>query len=338
VVGVFVYSVGCHLAKSLAWPVVPPPVAHALVAWRAPELLPKFACSLLWWQHVGFEALAYLPIMLPFALATIVGGIDCAESAAAAGDEYDTRSILLTEGLASVAAGACGGVIQNCPYIGHPAYKAMGGRAAYTLATAIFIGAAGLFGWFTHIFEWLPEAAAFPILVFVGLEIATQSFHATPERHFPALVLAIFPALAYSALIPLDMALAGGPPAAHAAVVVQSLRCLAGGFIVTSLLWASALAELLDGKLVRSASYLALAGLCSLFGIIHSPLQPAVIALPSQVVARMSRDPAILCQSPYHWAAAYGLAAVLLIVLSFFRDRSQLPGDRQRNLTADCHH
>ena len=32
------------------------------------------------------------------------------------------------------------------PYIGHPAYKAMGGRAAYTLATAIFIGGAGVFG------------------------------------------------------------------------------------------------------------------------------------------------------------------------------------------------
>ena len=82
----------------------------------------------LWWQRVGLHALASLPVMLPFALATIVGGIDCTESAAAAGDEYDTRTILLTEGLASVAAGACGGVIQNTPYIGQPAYKAMGGR------------------------------------------------------------------------------------------------------------------------------------------------------------------------------------------------------------------
>ena len=155
--------------------------------------------------------------MLPFALATIVGGIDCTESAAAAGDEYDTRTILLTEGLASVAAGACGGVIQNTPYIGQPAYKAMGGRAAYTLATAMFIGAAGLLGWFTHLFEWLPEAAAFPILVFVGLEIAAQSFRATPERHFPALALAILPALAYLVLVAVDQVLPDRPPAANVA-------------------------------------------------------------------------------------------------------------------------
>jgi adenine/guanine/hypoxanthine permease len=320
VVGVLAYSVANQLTSALGGPVVPPLVNHPTAAWRAPDLLPGFSQNFVWWQHVGWLALANLPVMLPFALATIVGGIDCTESAAAAGDEYDTRTILLTEGLASVAAGACGGVIQNTPYIGHPAYKAMGGRSAYTLATAAFIGAAGVLGWFTHLFEWLPEAAAFPILVFIGLEIAAQSFRATPERHFSALVLAILPALAYLALIPVDQSLAGNPPAAHAAVAVQSLRCLANGFIVTSLLWASALAAMLDGKLVRSASYLGIAGICSLFGVIHSPLQTAAIALPSHVLAQMSQDPAILCQSPYHWAAAYGLAAAMLVGLSLFRD------------------
>ena len=184
-----------------------------------------------------------MPVMLPFALATIVGGIDCTESAAAAGDEYDTRTILLTEGIASVAAGLCGGVIQTTPYIGQPAYKVMGGRAAYTLATALFIGAAGLFGWYTHLFEWLPEAAMFPILVFVGLEIGAQSFKATPVRHYAALGLAMLPALAYLALVAMSVALGGREPAAHAAVEVQALRCLANGFIVTSLLWASALSR-----------------------------------------------------------------------------------------------
>jgi AGZA family xanthine/uracil permease-like MFS transporter len=332
VLGVLIYVAGDYLGGALDWPVVPPLEAHTSVAWRPPELLPEFSWNVLWWEGVAWQALASLPIMLPFALATIVGGIDCTESAAAAGDEYDTRTILLTEGLASVAAGACGGVIQNTPYIGHPAYKAMGGRAAYTLATAIFVGAAGLFGWFIHLFDWLPEAAAFPILVFIGLEIAAQSFRATPVRHFPAVALAVLPALAYLALIPMDQALAGRSPDGGAVVVVQSLRCLAGGFIVTSLLWASALAAILDGRLVRSAVYLGVAALCSLVGIIHSPLQPAVIAWPHEVFAQMqvlaqtAQNPAaILCQSPYHWAAAYGLAAVLLIALSAFRSPATGP-------------
>jgi hypothetical protein len=58
----------------------------------------------------------------------------------------------------------------------------------------------------------------------------------------------------------------------------------------------------------------------SLFGVIHSPLQPAAIALPSTVLAQMPQDPAIRCQSPYHWAAAYALAAILLLVLSLWCD------------------
>jgi AGZA family xanthine/uracil permease-like MFS transporter len=323
VLGSLVYWASHYLAEGSAWPVVPPPEIHGNVAWRPPELLPAFSCNWQWWQRVGLQALASLPIMLPFALATIVGGIDCTESAAAAGDEYDTRKILLVEGLASVAAGACGGVIQNTPYIGHPAYKAMGGRSAYTLATALFVGAAGLFGWFTHLFDWLPEPAAFAILVFIGLEIAAQSFRATPVRHFPAVALAILPALAYLAMIPMNQALAGREPGASAAVVVQSLRCLASGFIVTSLLWASALAALLDGRLRRGAAYLGVAAVCSLFGIIHSPLEPAAIALPQVVFAQMPQDPAILCQSPFHWAAAYALAAGLLVVLSFFGESNQ---------------
>ena len=54
--------------------------------------------------------------------------------------DYRTRDVLLTEAMATVVAGACGGVIQNTPYIGHPAYKAMGARAGYTLLTALAIG------------------------------------------------------------------------------------------------------------------------------------------------------------------------------------------------------
>jgi AGZA family xanthine/uracil permease-like MFS transporter len=135
-------------------------------------------------------------------------------------------------------------------------------------------------------------------------------------RHYPALALAVLPTLAYLALMAIDLALGGRAPTAEALPAVQSLRCLANGFILTSLLWAAALASLLDGKLIRAAAYLAVAGLASLFGIIHSPLASAVIALPNHVLAQMSRDPAILCQSPYHWAAAYGLAAATLLLLS----------------------
>ena len=87
-------------------------------------------------------------------------------------------------------------MIQTTPYIGHPAYKAMGGRAAYVLATALFVGSAGVLGYFGYLYVVIPKVTVFPILIFIGLEIAAQSFHATPARHYPAVVLACVPALA----------------------------------------------------------------------------------------------------------------------------------------------
>ena len=98
-----------------------------------------------WFQTHWREAAGYLPVALPLALATVVGGIDCTESAAAAGDDYPTGQIIAAEGVATVVGGLFGGVIQSTPYIGHPAYKAMGARAGYTLATALF--AAIVQGW-----------------------------------------------------------------------------------------------------------------------------------------------------------------------------------------------
>ena len=130
------------------------------------------------------------------------------------------------------------------------------------------------------------------------------------------MALAVLPALAYLGLLAMNTALGGREPDAQAAAVVQSLRCLSAGFIVTGLLWASALASLVDGRLLRAAGYLAVAGVCSLFGVIHSPLVPAVIAMPGQVITRMNPEAALLCQSPYHWAAAYWLAAAVLVVLA----------------------
>jgi AGZA family xanthine/uracil permease-like MFS transporter len=340
--GVLLYQAGHFLGPLIGWGLVPPPERGAeVVSWQPGALVSFYGAHPWgWWERVVVYALGKLPVVMPFALATIVGGIDCTESAAAAGDEYDTRVILLTEGAASLAAGLLGGVIQTTPYIGHPAYKKMGGRSAYTLATALFVGGVGYFGGFGLLFEWLPRAAMFPILVFVGLEITAQSFHATPVRHYPALALAMLPALAYLITIPLGAALGPRPPDPRAMLVVQTLRCLAGGFIITSVIWAAALAMLVDGRPARAALYFALAGVFAFFGVIHSPLRSEQIALPQQVQAQLAGEAqkleegkaapeaeafreAYRYQTPYHWAGAYALVAALLLALSLFPEKAE---------------
>ncbi|HUP77622.1 MAG TPA: permease, partial [Pirellula sp.] len=183
----------------------------ATLASLAPGMPPTEWMSALgfdWWKQMGAAA-NYLPVAIPFALGTVVGGIDCTESASAAGDQYSTGQILGVEAFATVVAGLFGGITQTTPYIGHPAYKTMGGRAAYVLGTAITIGVIGLLGGFSYFYMLIPKAAVYPILIFVGLEISAQSFLATPKRHYPALVLACVPALAFLAYLYADQLLGG---------------------------------------------------------------------------------------------------------------------------------
>jgi AGZA family xanthine/uracil permease-like MFS transporter len=299
--------------------VVPPPQETVGLAFDPAAMLSFWSKDGSWWSAVFADAFNRLPVVLPFALATIVGGIDCTESAAAAGDEYDTRAILWTEGVASLVAGLLGGVIQTTPYIGQPAYKKMGGRAAYTLATALFVGLVGYFGGFTLLFAVLPKAAMFPILVYVGLEITAQSFHATPPRHYPALALAMLPALAALIVVALKATFGIAEPGGEQGLVVmQTLRCLANGFLISSLLWAAALSMILDGRLRGAAVYLGVAAACTLVGVIHSPLPDEKIALPWDVLKDVpdAFRAAVRYQTPYHWAAAYVLAALLLVGLS----------------------
>ena len=101
----------------------------------------------------------------------------------------------------------------------------------------------------------------------------------------------MLPALAYLVTVPLNMALGRPRPGpAQALAMVQTLRCLANGFIVTSMLWAAALAMLIDGRLRRRPAFSALAGVRAFFGIIHSPLAAEQINRPDTVLELVRAD------------------------------------------------
>lgn len=290
--------------------------------WFPTEWLTVFSFQ---WLSAFDESLVYLPYIIPFAITTVIGGIDCTESAASVGDHYSTTSIISVEALATLIAGICGGVIQTTPYIGHPAYKAMGGRAAYTLATALFVGGAGIVGYFGLMFAWIPEAAVLPILIFIGIEITSQSFHATPRRHYAALAFACMPAFAKLIMIYLGQFLeAFGkihpgfelPP--HLQGTLLHLSVLAGGFIITSLLWSSVLAEIIDRKFTRGAIYLAIAAALTLFGVIHSPLPGDKMFLPWSLPWGSAESRVVI-----EFAACYLLMAGLLLAIQTFSSNDQ---------------
>ncbi len=263
-------------------------------------------------------AIKFLPIAVPFAILTVVGGINVTESARVAGDDYSARGILLTEALATLVSGICGGVAQSCPYIGHPAYKRMGARAGYTVLTAIFIGLGGIFGYVSMILELIPRAVLAPILVFISLEIVGQAFLKCPARHIPAVIFAIFPTVSRLLAIHLEnpeivpiqnlerLVSKVGVALPEALVIIA----LGNGFILTGMLWGSFLAEMIDRRLRACSLYLLILSVFSFFGIIHSASPDGNVYFPWSL-AGTSR------LIPYEFGQSYLLLAVMMFFLSF---------------------
>jgi AGZA family xanthine/uracil permease-like MFS transporter len=326
--GLLIAVTSIVLGEWRGWDFVPLPERSVLSPGPLASL-PSEVWTFDWWDQVWWSALTKLPLALPFALITVVGGVECSESAAAAGDNYDTRSILFVEGLASAVGGALGGVVQTTPYFGHPAYKRMGAGWAYALLACMVLALMGYFGWFAHFFESVPGAALFPLIVYIGLRTIAHSLEVTPPRHYAAMAVAMVPVLAYLIVVAIDEIFAGRAPSPAGDVLLRALRCLGNGFILTSLLWAAALCAILDGALRRAALCLAVAAAFSLVGLMHSPSPGATLAWPHEVWKQLiaNANPRVQFLSPFHWAAGYALAAgVVFIDSCFVGEAPKLPG------------
>ena len=90
----------------------------------------------------GFEFLGIILVTaIPFGIYDLVEAMDNVESAEAAGDEYPTTRVLTADGVVSLIGCLMGNPFINAVYIGHPGWKAMGGRIGYSAATGIDGGA-----------------------------------------------------------------------------------------------------------------------------------------------------------------------------------------------------
>ncbi len=277
--------------------------------------------------HGFVDALKYLPIALPFAILTIVGGINVTESAKVAGDDYNTKNILLTEAVATLIAGLCGGVAQTTPYIGQPAYKAMGSRAGYTLLTGLFIGLGGILGYVSFFVELIPRAVLAPILIFVALDIMVQAFKAVPPEHTTAVAFSLFPNIAR--LVQIELSNTDLVPLANfnkmlslpgkALPQLLVIVALGNGFILTAMLWGAFAAKLIDRKLKQATVYLVIMAVFTFFGIIHSAIPDGNMYLPWQLQG-------VFQQIPYQFTIAYLVLAAMLFFLSYTKNSKEPAG------------
>ena len=220
-----------------------------------------------------------LATAIPLGIYNFTEGMTNVESAAVAGDEYNLRSILLADGTGAVVGSVLGCPFPPAVYIGHPGWKAAGGRTCYSLASGVVIALMCFLGLFGLLGALLPLPAIVPILLYIGLLIGAQAFQETPKRHAVAVVFALIPNIASWASGLIDNALiAAGTTASqvgeaaltNAGLVYEGLKLLGGGAILAGLVLGAITAFIIDKRFVSAAVYCFIGAVLGFIGLIHA--------------------------------------------------------------------
>ena len=226
------------------------------------------------------DVLPLLVTAIPLGVYNFTEGMNNVESASVAGDNYNLRHILLADGIGAVVGSFLGSPFPPAVYIGHPGWKAVGGRIGYSLATGIVISAICLFGLVGLFLAVIPRAALFPILLFIGLVIGSQAFQTSKAKYAPAIVLAIVPNIAQWAKTLVDGALSAAGTNAGAVgydalgnqgVLYGGLERLGAGAVLSGLMLGAIAVFIIGRAYSRAIVYTLIAGVLALVGLINDP-------------------------------------------------------------------
>jgi AGZA family xanthine/uracil permease-like MFS transporter len=252
-------------------------------------------------NHVfsGFQVLGVILVTaIPFGIYDLVEAIDNVESAAVAGDSFPTTRVLTADGVVSLIGCLMGNPFINAVYIGHPGWKAMGGRVGYSAATGVVVIFLSWLGIISVIASLVPVVAISPILLYISMLMGAQAFQESPKLHAPAIVLALIPNLAAWGRLQIDNSLAAAGTSAaqvgldklgQTGVLYHGLQILGDGAILSGLVLAAMAAFIIDRAFVKAAGFAAAGAVLTFFGFMHGEAigigQSPVVALSYLAVA-----------------------------------------------------
>lgn len=219
-----------------------------------------------------------LATAIPLGVYNFTEGMNNVESASAAGDSYNLRAILLADGSGAIIGSFLGSPFPPAVYIGHPGWKAVGGRIGYSLATGFVVAGIVFLGLVALLLAVIPIQALLPILLFIGLVIGAQAFQTTPARHAPAVVLALLPNVALWAKGLVDDALsAAGTDAVKLGLnkpgtgdIYHGMALFAGGAVLAGMVLGAIAAFVIDRQFIRAIVTTLAGAVLSFFGLINS--------------------------------------------------------------------
>ena len=229
----------------------------------------------------GFEFIGIILVTaIPFGVYDLVEAMDNVESAEAAGDHYPTTRVLTADGVVSLIGALMGNPFINAVYIGHPGWKAMGGRIGYSAATGLMVIVLAWLGVISLLLNLVPVVAILPILLYIGMLVGAQAFQATPASHAPAIVLALTPHLAAWGKTLVDGALTAAGTSAAAVgmeklgatgVLYHGLEILGEGSILSGLVLAAMAVFVIERDFIKASAFAAAGAVLTFFGFMHGP-------------------------------------------------------------------
>jgi len=258
---------------------LPPPPPLSPLGFHLPQTVNLFEFL----RHgQGWE---YLSIILPLSALDTIVSLQILESVKVAGDDYATRPSLLVNGLATLAAAAFGSPFPTTLYFGHLAHKAYGARVGYSILNGVAVLLICVTGLISPILHFVPLEVVAIVIVWFGLVMVAQAFQEVPKSHCIAVAFGLLPMLASWGLQLVDLALRkGGSSLLQAAptfgdeLAIYGLIALSQGALLVSMVWAAAIAYMLDRRFLHAAGWLLAGSVLSFFGVIHAyDLSPAGI-------------------------------------------------------------
>jgi len=285
------------LCQVMKWPQPETPSVAGHLGWTPP--IPVNLTDVIF----SMEGWRYFSVILPIGLLGVLSSIQILDSAEASGDRYETRSSLLMNGLGTLCAAAFGSTFTTALYIGHPAWKGLGARAAYSTMNGLAIMVLCLSGGMTLVVRYIPIAAGLGIMLWIGLMMVVQAFHATPRRHAPAVALGLVPCLAGWVVVLVQGAvgaagatLLSAEPQLEQSVHLSGMVALSQGSLISSMVLCAILVFVLERQFLKAAGWAVGASALSFFGLIH---------------AGKITDAGV--EGVFGWAAAPGYAAAYFV-------------------------
>ncbi len=262
-------------------------------------------------KYLSGPLLGLAAVLVPISIYNFIETMNNVEAMAAVGDDYNVQEAQLFDGIGTMIGSFFGGVFPTTVYIASVGSKWMGAGRGYSVINGIVFLMASSMGIIAAMSKIIPVPVIAPILVFVGISMVSTAFSSVQQKHFPAVVLAMFPYFANYIMTRFN-----GAAGEVVAKTSSSIVPLGQGAMFTGLIWGAILVFILENEYKKAALAASAGAILAATGFMHA--------------AKLT------FMENYQYPLGYLIMAVMFIVFeSVFKDQLEKDGKLESEVVLD---